>query len=241
MVKCNNNYICYDDIITYEEIKNENTCVAIDNYKCSMCETINEIKNSNIIEFNKDPIRFIFGESKHEKNDEFWELLKEKCNIERDEHHPEDEYVIHESNYEELETNYNNIKMRLNNDTSNASKFISTMYKIAKSPLNIDKIQYNRETYTRHIKNILESDKCTSQIIHNANELPFSIEILFNHLISLNNETFCKIIDFLNSKPQLCLEAVIEKCLQINSKSKEYKKKYLKYKQKYLSLKFKKN
>lgn len=240
MVKCNNNYECNNDIVTYEDITEENVnqCIALDNDKCTLCESIKFFNDNNRSNLNKDPTHFIFGKSEPEKNDEFWKLVKEKCGIVKDNTQNEIQFTILEPDYEKLEITYDSIKNKIYDNKTNSYKFIDTLYKIAKRPSLINLIEYNQERFYRDIKNILETDNCSSQMIHKADELPFNVGLFFNELANTNNEIFCQVIEFLNNKPQVCLEAVIEHCLKIiNSEIDKYRKKYLKYKHKYILLK----
>ena len=243
MIRCNNNYTCEYDFITYEPLKleDENNCIALRKERCTLCDTINEMKKHAPIEFNKNPIKLLFDENKtKEEINEFWELLKIRCGIERGELVEESAFEIVEPDYEELKINYDKIKIQINNHESNAYKFINTIYNIAISANNKELYENNKESYNRYVRYILENDECSSRIIHDANELPFNIGIFLNILSNSDNKSFCKVIDYLNSKPQACIEAVIKICFKI-LESKKYEKKYLKYKFKYLSLKNKMN
>ena len=158
--------------------------------------------------------------------------------LRKDDTQKEIEFTIIQPDYDKLEIDYDSIKNKIYDNKSNSYKFIDTLYKIAKRPSLINLSEYNQEIFYRDIKNILETDNCSSQIIHKAVELPYYVELFFNQLANTNNETFCQVIDFLNKKPQVCLEAVIEHCLKIlNLEIDKYIKKYLKYKHKYILLK----
>ena len=131
MIRCNNDYICKDDFITYEQLnpEDEKNCIALRNERCTLCDTINEMKKHAPINFNENPIKLIFDENKtKEEVNEFWELLKEKCGIERGELAKESAFEIVEPDYEELKINSDNVKIRINRHESNAYKFINTMY-----------------------------------------------------------------------------------------------------------------
>jgi hypothetical protein len=249
MIRCNNDYICKDDFITYEQLnpEDEKNCIALRNERCTLCDTINEMKKHAPINFNENPIKLIFDENKtKEEVNEFWELLKEKCGIERGELAKESAFEIVEPDYEELKINSDNVKIRINRHESNAYKFINTMYNIAISAKNKELYINNKESYNNYVRYILENEKCSSRIVHDASILPVNIGIFFYILSNSDNNRFCKVLDFINSRPQLCTEGVIEKSLIIlesksESESKIFKQKYLKYKQKYLLLKNKIN
>ena len=74
MVKCNNNYECNDDAVTYDEITEENVkkCIALDNDQCVLCDSVKFLNDNNRSKLNNDPIEFIFGNSEPEKNEIFW-------------------------------------------------------------------------------------------------------------------------------------------------------------------------
>ena len=46
MVKCNNNYVCEDDAVTYDEITDESKCVAVADDVCTTCDTVLGTRNS---------------------------------------------------------------------------------------------------------------------------------------------------------------------------------------------------
>lgn len=231
MVICNNNYICEEDYISFDTIETPDDCVSIGPNKCVKCETILQTQSSNPVQFNKEPIKQIFGEnSTPEEKDKFWDLIQEKCNIQRPSTHgqKEEELYILEPNYEQLTDSKETINSRLinlykgtNTQDMNAYKFLETIYKIANSVNKFKELSQHGDNagYQRYLRFILQEDNCSSQLIHNANELPINIDLFMSKLANSSDDKFTEIIDFLNSRPQLCLEGVIELCIKILEKS----------------------
>ena len=231
MVICNNNYVCEDDLISMETIESPEDCVSIGDNKCVKCETVLQTLLSNPEQFSKDPIKQIFNEtSTPEEKDMFWDLIQEKCNIQRPSTHGQKEELsyIPEPNLEQLSASKEIINSRFLNlyrganiEDMNAYNFLETIYKIA---ISTDKFkefaqQGDNDGYQRYLRSILESDNCSSQIIHNAVILPINIELFISKLADSSDQKFAEIVSFLNSKPQLCLEGVIEFCVKILEKS----------------------
>ena len=228
MVKCNNNYVCEEDAITYEEITDESKCVAIADNICTTCDTVLETRNSSPKSFNEDPISTVFAiKSSEEETESFWDTLDEKCNIKRPVTHGQnvdpDFYVI-EPDYDDVERSTETsldriVKLKLTD--TNATRFLHTIRKIAHTPRtakHIIQMDTDGSAYMAHLRDLLESDECSSKLIHHANEIPIGISLFLNKLASSKKTVFSKVIQFLNTKPAACIEAVLEECNNILSR-----------------------
>jgi hypothetical protein len=228
MVKCNNNYVCEDDAVTYDEITDESKCVAIADNVCTTCDTVLGIRHSNPRKFNEDPIYSVFArKSNEEETESFWDTLDETCDIKRPETHGQnvdpDFYVI-EPDYDDVErstvTSLDRI-VKLKLTDTNATKFLQTVRKIANTPRTAKHIlekDTDGSAYMAYLRDLLESDECSSKLIHHANEIPIGISLFLNKLASSKKTVFSKVIQFLNTKPSACLEAVLEECNNILSR-----------------------
>jgi hypothetical protein len=222
MVKCNG-FTCNEDIITFDDIDNDEQCVAIKDDICTICDNITNARLFNPQLFNNDPIKACFGidKSSHKETDEFWSLIKNKCKINRPNSHLEKspEFYVAKPSYDILEQDFNIITDRIDKTSIKKNetfiKFITTLYKIA-----LDKQQFsNKHDMKRYIKDLLITENCPIIAIHEATELPMNIQILFSNLASSNVEKFDKVKKLLNTKNGVCLEAIIDKCNKILSSS----------------------
>lgn len=223
-ITCNNDYICNEDIITLNEISDANNCVAIDNNTCTTCETIRQIKDANPRLFIENPIKSIFGIDKSPTdNNSFWKLLNAKCSIVRPPGSAETipKFHVTEPDYEHLNDSIQIIRDRIQEYTTegkmtniNASKFITSLYTIASSlhGVNFSGISDPNIFIRNKFKNILDTEKCSSAIIHHATELPFNIEIFLSQLAETSETNFINVANFLDTKPSICLEGALQKC-----------------------------
>ena len=221
---CNNEYICNEDIITLDEISDANNCVAIDNNICTTCETIRQIKDANPRLFIENPIKSVFGIDKTPTdNNEFWELLNAKCSIIRPLGSTETipKFHVTEPDYEHLNDSIKIIQDRIQQYTTegkmtntNASKFITSLYTIASSlrGVNFSDISDPNIFIRNKFKNILDTQKCSSAIIHHATELPLNIEIFLSQLAETSETNFINVANFLDTKPSICLEGALQQC-----------------------------
>ena len=239
MVKCNNNYVCEEDAVTFDEITDASKCVAIADNVCTTCDTISGARSSNPQTFNKDPIYAVFAKKSNEQETEsFWDTLDEKCDIKRPATHGQKEepvfYVI-DPDYDDVDQSTAIVLLRINKlrlNNTNAYRFLNTINAIANSPRTAKHIiQMDRDgsAYMRYLRDLLESDKCSSKLIHHANELPIGIGLFLHQLANSKNSGFIKVVQFLNKNPSACIEAVIEECTSIlsrttSSKSKPFKR-----------------
>ena len=237
-IRCNNNYICEYDMITYEPIENSEYCLSIEDDKCVTCESASMVRNSNITQFNKNPIRTIFGEDKGTAaNERFWEQLKDRCKINRPSTsiQEESDFYIALPDFNKLDNYTYIIQNRIQEYMSkgfikniNASNFINSIQKMVNSLKGVNFKDYSDpKQYIRNkFKSILKNESCSSQIIHEPIELPLSIEIFLSSLSEAPESGFILVCEFLDSKPQACLEAVIEKSINILNKSMNSNRKY---------------
>ena len=65
-------------------------------------------------------------------------------------------------------------------------------------------------------------------MIHDANELPINIELLFNLWHKSDDIHFIKVVNFLDKRPEACLEYVLDTCIRL-LEDKSLEKKYSKY------------
>jgi hypothetical protein len=190
MIKCNNNYKCNEDKITFEDITSSNNCIALGDNNCTTCESINEIRKHNPEQFNANPIRLIFDTIGTEtENENFWSLLKSKCSIQRPETSMQKTPIFHisEPDYNVLLTDKDKIQQRLVHfrkigeiKDSNASNFVDTLYKIATLPSSATFNSMPELKQSMH--DILNRDNCSSRMIHDANKLPINIQLFFRQL-----------------------------------------------------------
>jgi len=258
---CNNNYLCHEDMITFDEITSNNKCIAIAPNKCTMCDTIKEIQAQNSQFFNENPIKAIFNEeSSNNEITKFWQLLKEICNINHTITEQKDQsYYIPIPNIKKAYQNikiivnrYNNQQYSKNKDKNNAGDqyFINTMLvfiSILNSAIKMNKTadhfsdkNKTRDNYYRQIKNILEKYNFSSQSIHYPNELVINIEIILTNLATVTKKKFFKAIHYILSKPQICMEALltqINNILNSNNFTQKQKKRLTKKKSRIMPFK----
>lgn len=233
MVKCNNNYVCEEDVLTMDEITDASKCVAIDDNSCTTCDSILGARNANPKNFNDDPIYALFAKkSTAEEKEAFWDTLTERCDINRPATHGqivEPTFYVIEPDYAELEHSTNVVLDRiaqLNLTNTNSFHFVKTINKIANTPLTAKHIiqrDNDGTAYMAYLRELLQSDRCSSKLIHHANELPIGIGLFLHQLSVANQSAFIKVITFLNTEPGACIEAVLEECSNILSSSKSSK------------------
>lgn len=232
-------YDCEEDFITYDDIE-VNNCVAYKNFHCMNCENIKTyLKDpNNKKHFTENPIKKLYNlDETPEKNKELLESIKNICKIQFD-NEPQ-KFILIEPDYKQLEYDYTQILKKLElykfenkiQKYVNADNFINSLYLVAKSPDTLSQIltQYDdpESFYKRWIKDLLEKQQCSSRLTHEVTELPINIQVLFNNLLKINDKKFDKFIEFLETKPQACLEGVIEiiisKFIEKKKKSKSNK------------------
>ena len=159
-----------------DPIGDHKPCVAVADNMCATCEIINTTKNSNPILFNENPLKAVFDKKANsEENERFWVLLRDNCAIERSETSAQTApaFYVAEPDYEELDRFQYKIQLRIRQylgegkiNNNNASKFITTMYNVARAPVgeNFTTKSDPSEFLRNKIKNILENDACSSQI-----------------------------------------------------------------------------
>ena len=230
-IRCNDGYLCRDDIIDYEEISDANTCVALENEKCTTCENVLNTQKNNYSLFRDNPIKAIFNIDKPtQENNAFWKLLNEKCSIVRpstsDQMTPE--FYIAEPDYKKLTDDDATIQRRIQQlardgkiKNANASAFVTAIYKIAISPSEVDfSSKTEPKTFLKsRFKQILQEEQCTSQLIHNPLELPINIQTFFQQLVDVPESDFVEVVDFLDKKHEACLEAILESCMTMLDKA----------------------
>ena len=240
-IKCNNNYVCIEDIITFETIEDPTTCVSLGDGICTTCEGVDTAKKANYELFGRNPIKSVFNIDKSpQENESFWELLNTKCLITKPTMYEEtSEFYISEPDYDLLNTYLENIQQRIQQyleeskiTNTNASKFILAIYKLAMS---LRDSNYRTKTdpkdfLTRNFKDILTAENCSSQMIHDITVLPFSIQMFLSQLSEAPEISFIRVAKFLDTQPQACLEAVLQKSSDILNKKNGGKRKTRKHK-----------
>ena len=240
-IKCNNNYVCIEDIITFETIEDPNKCVSLGDGICTTCEGVDTAKKANYELFGRNPIKSVFNIDKSpQENESFWELLNTKCLITKPTMYEEtSEFYISEPDYDLLNTYLENIQQRIQQyleeskiTNTNASKFILAIYKLAMS---LRDSNYRTKTdpkdfLTRNFKDILTAENCSSQMIHDITVLPFSIQMFLSQLSEAPEISFIRVAKFLDTQPQACLEAVLQKSSDILNKKNGGKRKTRKHK-----------
>ena len=240
-IKCNNNYVCIEDIITFETIEDPNKCVSLGDGICTTCEGVDTAKKANYELFGRNPIKSVFNIDKSpQENESFWELLNTKCLITKPTMYEEtSEFYISEPDYDLLNTYLENIQQRIKKyieeskiKNNNASKFILAIYKLAMS---LHDSNYRTKTdpkdfLTRNFKDILTAENCSSQMIHDITVLPFSIQMFLSQLSEAPEISFIRVAKFLDTQPQACLEAVLQKSSDILNKKNGGKRKTRKHK-----------
>ena len=240
-IKCNNNYVCIEDIITFETIEDPNKCVSLGDGICTTCEGVDTAKKANYELFGRNPIKSVFNIDKSpQENESFWELLNTKCLITKPTMYEQtSEFYISEPDYDLLNTYLENIQQRIQQyleeskiTNTNASKFILAIYKLAMS---LRDSNYRTKTdpqdfLTRNFKDILTAENCSSQMIHDITVLPFSIQMFLSQLSEAPEISFIRVAKFLDTQPQACLEAVLQKSSDILNKKNGGKRKTRKHK-----------
>ena len=240
-IKCNNNYVCIEDIITFETIEDPTTCVSLGDGICTTCEGVDTAKKANYELFGRNPIKSVFNIDKSpQENESFWELLNTKCLITKPTMYEQtSEFYISEPDYDLLNTYLENIQQRIQQyleeskiTNTNASKFILAIYKLAMS---LRDSNYRTKTdpqdfLTRNFKDILTAENCSSQMIHDITVLPFSIQMFLSQLSEAPEISFIRVAKFLDTQPQACLEAVLQKSSDILNKKNGGKRKTRKHK-----------
>ena len=240
-IKCNNNYVCIEDIITFETIEDPTTCVSLGDGICTTCEGVDTAKKANYELFGRNPIKSVFNIDKSpQENESFWELLNTKCLITKPTMYEQtSEFYISEPDYDLLNTYLENIQQRIKKyieeskiKNNNASKFILAIYKLAMS---LHDSNYRTKTdpkdfLTRNFKDILTAENCSSQMIHDITVLPFSIQMFLSQLSEAPEISFIRVAKFLDTQPQACLEAVLQKSSDILNKKNGGKRKTRKHK-----------
>jgi len=222
MVLCDENE-CDTDFITYDDIENNEHCISFNKkgeIKCTTCETIKHFLSADPGK-NEINVKKLFDIEDKEDADQIWEKILRKCEgIIRPLPEPEnleEELYIAEPNYEGVYEKERIILERIGDESSNSYKFIKTLVKILKKLKDkmktlkeFPKIQEKKSFIYRNFKQVLFDEVCSSQMIHNIQDIPLNIELFLDQLANSNEENFQKVVQFINTKPQLCLEGVIE-------------------------------
>jgi len=230
------NYRCNEDSIDYEDISDPDTCVAVDNEQCAKCESILGYRDANTQLFNSNPVKSIFGvESTEEKTERFWEQLKTKCKIERPVTSLQEAPINYVAmvNAESVSKNKEQIinrvnELGLNNET--VTRIFVGLFDIALLSVEANRNPHSgldfEDHYKHIIRGILEEKHCSIRTIHRGvAELPLVIELFFDSLVSSNNVNFNRVIEYINTKPQVCLEGFLDTCIAILSRQKGGKRK----------------
>jgi hypothetical protein len=229
-IRCNDGYLCREDIIDYEEISDPSTCVALADNKCTTCANILNTQKNNPILFRENPIKAIFDVDKPpQENNAFWNLITEKCGIVRPStsEQPTPKFYIAEPYYAKLTDDHTTIQQHIQQlaregkiKNVNASAFIAAIYKLAISPSKVDLSDKSEPKLllTDMFKQILQDEQCSSQLIHEPIELPINIQAFFDKLLHVPESDFVKVVDFLDKKPEACLEAVLTSCMKLLKK-----------------------
>ena len=232
-VKCNDNYICENDNVTYEDIETPDHCLSIGDKMCTTCESASLTRSSNSEMFNRSPVQSIFGEGDYgpDADERFWNILHEKCGMNRPSTSSQQSlspnFFIALPNYSNFNANVAKILTRTRNyakegliKDANTSMFIETIQKVVTSlkDINFEKYSDPKEFIKSLFRDILRSEQCSSQMIHDPIVIPASVEVFVNELAETPKTKFILVARLLYKRPEACLEAVIEKCHSIMSK-----------------------
>lgn len=220
MTQCGK-FKCQTDTITYDDMEPDDKCVSFKNDDaCAKCETVNSIRASDARGFNLNPIKKMFDQDATEAEiDSFWQEL-ELCGISRPAPEVEARFYVAEPDYAVLDKNARILLKRID-PASTAAQFIQTLHEIAQMP---KKNMASKSDMQRQVKDLLVTRKCHSQMVHDTTELPMGIYLLFADLVKTTKNKFFKVVDYINERHQICLEAYIEKCHQILSERGTKKK-----------------
>ena len=232
MAKCND-FICFNDAITYEDIEVDK-CVAYKPENCLNCTTINDTLNNESLrkQFLENPIKALFQadvSADADINAKFIENIKKTCkDIKFGEISTKNTKSIVLPDLQQLQQDYETIIKRIESkgyklDTSNAYKFIMTIFEIANIPSHLklkeELTNNNTSMLSRNIMDILNKSQCSSRLIHDSTIIPINIQLFLGKLVLSNDIMFQSVIEYLNTKPQGCLEAVINKATNIIDQS----------------------
>jgi hypothetical protein len=226
MIKCNDFECEEDEILTNELI--ENSCVAYNPKKCLNCSTINDLllqDANNRVRFYKNPIKLLFNEDVDPAvNQKFLRDIQETCKDIKIGEISLNNTPIILPNLLQLTSDYEKIIKRIESlgftlETSNAYNFIINIFKISKLPLKLklqEGLKNNNIAFlSRHIKYVLDKFNCSSRLIHDPVIIPINIQLFFGKLVSSTDANFNSVIEYLNKKPQGCLEAIINTATNI--------------------------
>lgn len=217
MVKCNNDYICEEDVITTEDIESEDDCVAVSNRMCTTCGSIGEIRKANAESFNRNPIYSIFGVNQDKHTEAFWKVLESKCSIKKPESaSQETSFYVGEPEYSVLDSDYATILNRIQEMKTpddalpdvNASNFITSLHKIGS--VSHGHVMTSVEQLRSKVHQVLHDTQCSSRMIHDPTKLPLNIQIFFSQLAASPPANFKRVILLLEQKNQSCLEGIID-------------------------------
>jgi hypothetical protein len=215
-------YNCNEDFVSYDDL--DNKCVAFQDYHCINCSTIQNFLKEPRNKLGKDPIKKLFALNVNpEKEQEFLESIKTTCtDIKLQNNNQTPKFYIAGPDYQQLEQDHTLIIQKLNEykienklkNFINADKFINTLYTIANSPKTLSSTLKDQPDpaffYKQWIKELLQHDGCSSLFTHEVQELPINIQFFFNKLLTVKQTKFNSLIQFLETKPQVCLEGAIE-------------------------------
>lgn len=206
-------YVCTEDIISYDDIKEEENCVAIDNYNCVSCDTVHKVKNTSPQEFYKNPSKLLFNQDlSEEKIQELWNDLNKNCGLEF--------LVLAKENINFIspdvktaERNYLYLQKVFN------SKYIPKLNAIIEiirlSPQITEDIIYietkkEKDIYQTRLKNqmmfFLQRSGWNCLLIHHPLEIPYIFALILQKLVD-DPSKIEFFIDFVDSNPQACVEA----------------------------------
>ena len=224
MVTCST-FKCATDAINLEHINEGDKCVAIEDDKCLLCETVNQIRSANAVLFNNDPVYALFGQQGTPAQiSNIWNELA-VCGIQKQEtSNITITYDVEPPDFNQLEKDMQEIldTLALGKKDANARIFFESLRDVANTANNAftDLADHNRR-----LKEILHTNNCSSQIVHNSRALPFTIGLYLKRVNRMGEHPFDKLVHFLNKRPQLCLEATLRESIKA-SKRKASKNKY---------------
>jgi len=203
-------------------LEGRDKCVSLRDGICTLCDTIKGSRKVNPELFNKNPIKFLFGEEPSlEQTNHFWDVLQKNCSINKPETLAQEApaFYVAEADYDKLTHDYDivqkNIKLytaqkKIKNN--NASDFVRAIYYVAMSPRGVDfSTKVDPEEFLKgKIAQHLSTEKCSIIMFHRTIELPMAISLLLSDLSIANEESFILVADFFDRRPQVCLDGAVE-------------------------------
>jgi hypothetical protein len=210
---------CSEDLITTESLESDTKCVAISPDHCAKCETVQNVRSrTNAGKFNKDPISVVFGktDATPAQISKFWDELA-TCHIYKPagaSSSSSSAYEIFPLDFMNLGNDLGRILRRLKRSDKSARTFFESLNEVADTA----KMSFaDKDAHARTIRDILQKRNCSSQMAHHFRELPNEIGHYMSDVNDLNTGQFKKLVEYLNGRPQICLEGAMEVSLRASN------------------------